>query len=103
MNVAFDDWIPVVTTAGERQLASLCEVLSNGGQFADLAVRPHERVALMRLFLCVAHAALDGPKDYSEWRKSPHACPLRHGNIWRSGGMRSSCFIQRSPGYRWRT
>ena len=70
MNVAFDDWIPVVTTAGKRQLASLCEVLTDGEQFADLAVRPHERVALMRLFLCVAHAALDGPKDYDEWLRS---------------------------------
>jgi len=66
MNVAFDDWIPVVTTTGKRQLASLCEVLTNGGQFADLAVRPHERVAVMRLFLCVAHAALDGQEVASE-------------------------------------
>ena len=75
MNVAFDDWIPVVTTAGQRQLASLCEVLTDGGQFADLAVRPHERVALMRLFLCVAHAALDGPKDYDEWLEVPSRLP----------------------------
>jgi len=69
MNVAFDNWIPVVTIAGKPELASLCEVLTSGEQFADLAVRPHERVALMRLFLCVAHAALDGPKDYDEWRE----------------------------------
>ena len=75
MNVAFDDWIPVVTTAGKPQLASLSEVLTHGGQFADLAVRPHERVALMRLFLCVAHAALDGPKDYAEWQEVPARLP----------------------------
>jgi CRISPR system Cascade subunit CasA len=75
MNVASDPWIPVVTTAGKSQLASLCEVLTNGGQFADLAVRPHERVALMRLFLCVAHAALDGPKDFDEWREVPSRLP----------------------------
>ena len=61
MNVAFDPWIPVVTIAGERKLASLCSVLAEGEQFADLAVRPHERVSLMRLFLCVAHSALQGP------------------------------------------
>ncbi len=71
MNVAFDKWIPVVTTDGSPKMASLCGVLTNGGQFADLAVRPHERVALMRLFLCVAHAALDGPKDYDEWCQVP--------------------------------
>ena len=102
MNVAFDDWIPVVTIAGKRQLASLCEVLTNGRDYADLAVRPHERVALMRLFLCVVHAALDGPKDYDDWRQVPSPCPLRHGNIWRRGTMRSSCFNQRSPGCKWR-
>ncbi len=67
MNVAFDPWIPVVTTTGNRELANLCDVLAGGEKFADLAVRPHERVALMRLFLCVAHAALNGPKDYEEW------------------------------------
>ncbi|MFV1966622.1 MAG: type I-E CRISPR-associated protein Cse1/CasA [Pirellulaceae bacterium] len=76
MNVAFEDWIPVVTTAGKRQLASLCDVLAGGDQFADLAVRPHERVALMRLLLCVAHAALDGPKDYDEWCDVPSRLPV---------------------------
>ena len=67
MNVAFDSWIPIVTITGERKPASLSEVFSNGEHYADLAVRPHERVALMRLFLCVAHAALEGPKNYPDW------------------------------------
>lgn len=75
MNVAFDRWIPVVTTTGERTLASLCSVLTEGEKYADLAVRPHERVSLMRLFLCVAHAALDGPKDYDEWEQVPKKLP----------------------------
>lgn len=72
MNVAFDPWIPVVTITGERKLVSLCDVLTEGDSFADLAVRPHERVALMRLFLCVAHAALNGPKNYEEWCAVPN-------------------------------
>lgn len=75
MNVAFDAWIPVVTATGKPELASLCTVLSEGEKFADLAVRPHERVSLMRLFLCVAHAALNGPKDYAEWCKVPKRLP----------------------------
>jgi len=75
MNVAFDPWIPVVTTLGERKLVSLCSVLTEGDKFADLAVRPHERVALMRLFLCVTHAALDGPKDYDDWCEVPKRLP----------------------------
>ncbi len=75
MNVAFDPWIPVVTISGKRKLASLCTVLTDGEKFADLAVRPHERVSLMRLFLCVVHAALNGPKDYDEWCNVPKLLP----------------------------
>lgn len=75
MNVAFEEWIPVVDTSGNRRLASLCSVLTEGEKYADLAVRPHERVSLMRLFLCVAHAALNGPKDYDEWIEAPKRLP----------------------------
>ena len=67
MNVAFDPWIPVVTLSGEPAMSSLTEIFTDGAEYADLAVRPHERVALMRLFICVAHAALEGPKDYDDW------------------------------------
>lgn len=86
MNVAFDKWIPVVTTGGQRELASLCGVLASGQRFADLAVRPHERVALMRLLLCVAHAALDGPKDYDAWCEVPlrlSAAAAQYLEAWR--------------------
>ncbi len=75
MNIAFDPWIPVVNTAGKRELARLSEVLTEGEKFVDLAVRPHERVSLMRLFLCVAHAALNGPKNYDEWCEVPKKLP----------------------------
>lgn len=86
MNVAFDPWIPVVTTSGKPDKAKLCSVLTEGEKYADLAVRPHERVALMRLFLCVAHAALDGPKDYDEWREVPKHLPdavQKYLTIWK--------------------
>lgn len=86
MNVAFDPWIPVITREGKPKLASLCQVFTEGHQLADLAVRPHERVSLMRLFLCVAHAALDGPKDYDEWCKVPKRLPeaaQRYLERWR--------------------
>lgn len=75
MNVAFEPWIPVVNSSGKSQLISLLTVLSEGERFVDLAVRPHERVSLMRLFLCVAHAALNGPKDYDEWCEVPKKLP----------------------------
>lgn len=75
MNVAFDPWIPVVTSAGNRKLVSLRSALTEGEAFLDLAVRPHERVSLMRLLLCVAHAALDGPRNYQEWQETPKRLP----------------------------
>ncbi len=75
MNIAFDPWIPVVARSGVPELASLCSVLTEGERYADLAVRPHERVSLMRLFLCVAHAALEGPRDYEEYLEVPQKLP----------------------------
>ena len=66
MNLTTDPWIPVVAVSGVSSLASLQDVFAGGHR--DLAVRPHERVALMRLLLCVAHAALDGPKDRVAWK-----------------------------------
>lgn len=86
MNVAFNSWIPVVTLSGERKLTNLVEVLTNGLQYVDLAVRPHERVSLMRLFLCVAHAALDGPRDNKEWKEVPKKLPRaakKYLNEWK--------------------
>lgn len=75
MNIAFDPWIPVVDAAGVRSLISLHSALTQGERYADLAVRPHERVALMRLLLCVGHAALNGPRDYDEWLEIPERLP----------------------------
>ncbi|MCX6566618.1 MAG: type I-E CRISPR-associated protein Cse1/CasA [Candidatus Aminicenantes bacterium] len=71
MNVAFDPWVPVVAETGGKIFISLRDVFAKGEQLTDLAVRPHERVSLMRLFLSIAHAALDGPKDYDEWCEVP--------------------------------
>lgn len=75
MNVAFDPWIPVVSSSGKPAMVSLSDVLVEGDKYSDLAVRPHERVALMRLFLCIAHAALDGPRNYNEWCEVPVNLP----------------------------
>lgn len=75
MNVAFDSWIPVVTKEGTLAEVSLCDVFAKGHLYADLSVFAHERVALMRLFLAVAHAALDGPKNREEWEGAEQKLP----------------------------
>ncbi len=67
MNLATEPWIPVLSTDGSRDLVSLEQVFADGERIRDLAVRPDERIALMRLLLCVAHAGLKGPKDHEDW------------------------------------
>lgn len=84
MNLVTEQWIPVLDAQGRAHYASLTEVLCHGAQYRDLAVRPHERVALMRLLLCITHAALDGPRP-EDWRRVPELLPQKaetYLNTW---------------------
>lgn len=73
MNLTTGKWIPVVWEDGHADKVSLLDVFQQGEIIRDLAVRPHERIALMRLLICIAQAALDGPKDRDDWQ----ACQKR--------------------------
>ncbi|MDR4519963.1 MAG: type I-E CRISPR-associated protein Cse1/CasA [Nitrosomonas sp.] len=75
MNLVTEAWIPVVRQDGKPATASLMQVFTAGKQFSDLAVRPHERIALMRLLICIAQAALDGPEDIDAWDDAPNTLP----------------------------
>lgn len=68
MNLSTDAWIPIVWNEGKSRIVSLREAFERGHEIQDLAVRPHERIALMRLLICIAQAALDGPADYDDWK-----------------------------------
>jgi len=68
MNLTIDPWIPIVWNDGQAGRVNLCEAFERGEQIRDLAVRPHERVSLMRLLLCISQAGLDGPADEDDWR-----------------------------------
>jgi len=68
MNLTTEAWIPAVLRGGGAVTLSLCEAFERGHEIQDLAVRPHERIALMRLLICVAQAALDGPAHDDEWK-----------------------------------
>lgn len=76
MNLVTEAWIPVVRPDGKPDTVSLMQVFTEGKQFADLAVRPHERIALMRLLICIAQAALNGPEDIEAWDNAPDTLPL---------------------------
>jgi CRISPR system Cascade subunit CasA len=68
MNLTTEPWIPIVWNDGRSGIVSLHEAFARGEEIRDLAARPHERVALMRLLICIAQAALDGPVDQDDWR-----------------------------------
>ncbi len=68
MNLTTDAWIPIVWSDGKSGMVSLREAFERGEDIRDLGVRAHERIALMRLLICIAQAALDGPADYDDWR-----------------------------------
>jgi CRISPR system Cascade subunit CasA len=67
MNLTRDPWIPAVRSDGTRDMFSLNELFAQAHTLRDLAVKPHERIALMRLLLCITQAALDGPADEDAW------------------------------------
>ena len=75
MNLATEPWIPVIWNARGPGKASLLDVFQHGREIHDIAVQPHERVALMRLLICLAHAALDGPIDHAAWRTCQDRLP----------------------------
>lgn len=86
MNLSTDAWIPIVWNDGKPGTASLREAFERGEEIQDLAVRPHERIALMRLLICIAQAALDGPADYDDWKVClPRIVPsaLEYLDRWR--------------------
>ena len=67
MNLTTDPWIPALRADGRRDLFSLQDLFAQAHELRDLSAKPHERVALMRLLLCITQAALDGPADEAEW------------------------------------
>lgn len=67
MNLTTDPWIPAIRANGEHDLFSLHSLFAEAHKLRDLAGKPHERIALMRLLICITQAALDGPADEDEW------------------------------------
>jgi CRISPR system Cascade subunit CasA len=86
MNLTTDGWIPIVWNDGKPGTISLREAFERAQEIQDLAVRPHERIALMRLLICIAQAALDGPADSDDFKAcQPRIAPsaLEYLNRWR--------------------
>lgn len=67
MNLVTDKWIPVSMPDGRVQRVSLAELYEHAHQIHDLACTPPQRIALIRLLICITQAALDGPEDEEDW------------------------------------
>lgn len=67
MNLTTDPWLPVIAADGAQRLLCLQELFATAHEIRDLAVKPHEKIALLRLLICIAQAALDGPEDIDAW------------------------------------
>jgi CRISPR system Cascade subunit CasA len=67
MNLAKDPWIPVIMQDGTCKDVSLIDAFTHGAEIHDLSLNPVQRISVMRLLICVAQAALDGPDDEEDW------------------------------------
>lgn len=76
-NLVDEPWLPVTLAesfpdATKREplpRVSLGEAFEHGNQIVDLRCYPHEQIALMRLLICIAQRALNGPADEDDWKK----------------------------------
>jgi len=68
MNLTGDPWIPVIYETGVHTLVSLNTLYTEAEQIRDLCATPPQRIALMRLLICIAQRALNGPEDERDWR-----------------------------------
>lgn len=74
-NLVDEPWLPVTvandfprkTGRGLLPRVSLLEAFKHGDKIVDLRCYPHERIALMRLLICIAQRSLNGPADEADW------------------------------------
>lgn len=68
-NLVDEPWIPVrwLDSRQEQPLVSLGQAFRESGSIASLGAAPHERVALLRLLVCAAQAAMGAPEDPERW------------------------------------
>src|ERR1700747_1766644 len=66
-NLVDSPWLPVRDHSGGPRILSLLELFQSPGEFADLDLRPHERVSVLRLLVCITQAAPGAPADSEDW------------------------------------
>lgn len=65
-NLCTDPWIPVLLCNGKVDMLGLDGLFTQMDTIRDLALSPKERIAVMRLLICITQRALDGPNDQED-------------------------------------
>lgn len=67
-NLIVNPWIPVrLAEGGRHTLLGLGELFRDAKSIKDLDCAPHERISLLRLLVCITHAALGAPESPEDW------------------------------------
>lgn len=85
MNLVTDPWLPVTNKKNGLNFISLEQLFAKPNEWQDLVLRPHERVSVMRLLICIVQAALDGPASIDDWHDALSEIPvnsLKYLNRW---------------------
>lgn len=69
MNLCTNEWLPIQWKSGEQGKISLLGLFEKGEEIQELVLEPHERIAIMRLLICIVQAALNGPEDGYDWEE----------------------------------
>lgn len=70
VNLIKDPWIPARSLSGNLTSVSLETLFSSPDTLADLVAPAHERISLLRLFICITQRALDAPASCEPWDES---------------------------------
>ncbi|MBU0992012.1 MAG: type I-E CRISPR-associated protein Cse1/CasA [Proteobacteria bacterium] len=86
MNLVTDPWLPATDIKNRLRHISLNQLFERPEEWIDLVLKPHERVSVMRLLICIVQASLDGPANIDEWNESLTRIPeagLKYLEIWK--------------------
>lgn len=66
LNLCTDPWIPVQDQRGQLRLVSLIQLFEQSEGLRDLVLQPQERIAIMRLLVCITQRAINGPTNLED-------------------------------------
>lgn len=98
MNLVDDPWIPAVC-AGRVRMVSLIALFEEGASISDLALPTIEKISVLKLLICITHAAIDGPRNHEDWMSSLACIPasaVKYLEKWRQSFhlLGSRAFLQ---------